>query len=956
MRRLKKITFFVFVLISITTAGIVYLNTVFFPLQVKGLIIQKAKALLKRDVSIDKLLFHPGKGIVLNNIKIGQNNGDPLPLLTAKEISVSIPWPDIFWTGRVFIPAVTIQGPVIQLKYNESGQWNFSDLLALKESSSPSPGKKDQPPRFSIGSINIVNGQVTVADPTAAETISSITASAQIDILRNISFQLSFLIPSETSNVQSQGQFSFGNKELAVDIKAKNTNIPPLLALSKIPLWVEFRQCFLKKTDLILKFKDGEITIDGAVAGEVDLSTTETATRVDIKTDITSDNFIFKRKGPHFTLKGAFLAVKTVLTVDQNKVFTGTFKGNAIAMERNGDQFDLKGNLYGDNTKMTFNGQELTGNPQVENIIFHRLNTDYTISGQGKITNAALKNPALDLKAVLASGGFDLKRENADYNLKVTALSAEGINSLYANKAISGNVKSQQMTVNFANSALQTSGKFKTQNLRLVIARSITLLGNPDVELAVTRTAELSDGGSTLNYTGTMTLNNDRLEGIPKFDELGGLKGTISFNNDLAETDGLKATILGSPWELSGKVKSFKEPSVSITARSSSMDLSMIKELFSKKFKTAHVNITGTAENVVVKYESLLFSQEPPEISASGVLKSAEITAETIPQKVTGINGFVEYSTDTLGWKDLALSYTERNYSSSGSLKKFAAPDFKFTLSGENFSFAATGKTSDRIVSLSSFKGQFHQVPFDLSGTINLRGEIPELNFTGTLINGQATLESQTPFNNSVASHAWIEVNDIDLEKFKNCLPALENKNIAGNLSINTKLAGPLLDPNNWQGSGALTIKNGQLLEIELLKGVWKTLFSNLLVDDYKHIAFTQADANFKIASGRVSTGDLLLKSTSVDLSMKGWIGFNGAIDFDVVADVRQAPIVTSDAVKAVPTTIISQFAKNVVGFKLTGTLAQPQTKYKVLPLKVLKKTSDSVFLGIQGMMEDLLQ
>lgn len=958
-RRYKKILFFLFILALITAGGIFYLNTVFLPLQVKDFIVQKAKSFLNRDVSIEKLIFHPGKGFVLENIRINQNNGDPVPLLTIQEVSASVPYPDFFslWSGRLFIPSITIKNPVIDIKYDTTGQWNFSDLITPGHNKSATPTKTEQKPRFIIDTIKILDGQATITDTNISETINAINMTLQLDLLKSIKFDLNFLIPSHSSVVNATGQFAIYNKELTVSIKAKNVDVPPLLNLSKIPLWVDFKECLLKKTDLNLKFERGEIIITGSVIGKVDLSTTETATHVDVKTELASDHFFFKRKGPHFILKGNFLAGNTALTVDQNNIFTGQFKGPSISMERNGEEFELKGDLSGENTKMIFAGQELTGNPHIENMLFHRRANSYTVTGKASINHAAIKNAALDLKATSASvNAFDLKRENSDFKLIVPNLSADGIQSMYANKAISGNVKGQDIVFSFVNPVVQTYGKFQTTNLRLVIARDITLLGNPDVELTVTKNKDLDDNVDMINYSGTMTLNKDRLEGVPKFDELNELSGTITFNNDQAQTNELRTVIKGSPWKISGKVNNFKDPSVNITARSATLNLEIMKDFFTKKVKSLDTDITGYAENVEVKYEGLVFSKDATEITVSGFLKSAEISSLKFPQTITDINGQVQYAANALDWKNLSFAFANKNYTTSGSLRNFATPNFKSTVSGDNFAFMVDGKTNDRIVTLNSWKGQFHKSPFDLAGTINFRGDIPAINLNGTVVDGKTSIDANVSFDQAQTSNVAIELNGLDIEKLKNTIPALESKNIAGNLSMNTQWSGPLLDPNHWDGSGSLIIKDGKLLEIDVLKGVWKTLFSNLVVDDYKHIAFTQAKGNFKIADGRITTKDLLMKSNAVDLSVSGWMGFNGNINFDIIADVRQAPLVSANAVKALPSTIISQFAKNIVGFKLTGTFSQPQTKYKVLPLKVLKKTTDSVFLGIQGMMEDLLQ
>ena len=45
-------------------------------------------------------------------------------------------------------------------------------------------------------------------------------------------------------------------------------------------------------------------------------------------------------------------------------------------------------------------------------------------------------------------------------------------------------------------------------------------------------------------------------------------------------------------------------------------------------------------------------------------------------------------------------------------------------------------------------------------------------------------------------------------------------------MTLNTKFSGPFLNKKDLKGSGAVLVTDGKLIELEMLKGIWKILFS----------------------------------------------------------------------------------------------------------------------------------
>ncbi len=315
----------------------------------------------------------------------------------------------------------------------------------------------------------------------------------------------------------------------------------------------------------------------------------------------------------------------------------------------------------------------------------------------------------------------------------------------------------------------------------------------------------------------------------------------------------------------------------------------------------------------------------------SGVIHFSNDTFQGIPKitQIKNLTGQLAFGADEASSKNLTLTLGQTPLSLSGTIKHFSTPDIKANVSGKDFDVSVDFKTA--------------------SQRQNIRLE-------GLVYDGKLSVDANVALQQeNVPSEIAASITRLNVQRLKNTFPRLKNKDLSGILSANVNLKGPLEDYKALKGDGAITIKEGKLLELEMLKGIWKVLFNNLLVEDYRKIAFTQGKATFKVQDGFIKTEDLLLESEPADISARGSLSLNGQLNFDVIAKVRQAPIVTASALQAVPTTIISQVVKNVVGIKLTGSITTPEVRYKILPLKVLEKTTGSIFEGIQGMLEDIL-
>ena len=926
MRLFKRILFVFVVLLSITGCGLFYLNTVFLPIQAKDIITTKAKVLLNRDVFIREMNFHLAKGFVIKGIRIAEKEGGATPFFSIDEITFSVPLPDLLRTGHMLIPSATIHKPIIHIKNIHDNQWNFSDLLTQKTPPTPNTkSKKASPPRITLGGINIEQGTIEIANQNLTEAITDLNVAIRLSLSNSINFDADFKVPSNATTFATTGKFLTASKDLSATIMTKNLNPPRFLTLSRIPLYIDIQEWLINDANLNLKFKDAQLTLSGSIAGPFDAKT-NTDINVKLKSHIKSEQFIFRKKGRNFTLEGAFLAPNTTLTIDDNKIFVGNFSGNNIHFERSNDQFDMTGNLFGQSAKMSFAGQQLNGDTQLEKIIFKKQGLLLNVSSQGKITNASYKGPSWNLISSSTKATFQFTRDKNGLNLQIATLSTKDLSGMIANKKISSQSTGQNIKITSTNKILQAQGQVKTESLSIVTAQLGTFTGNPEINFNITRNPDLYN--NRLWYSGTAVLNESSLKNIPRFGNVTNLTGKVSLNTTDAANllwENLEFNFLKQDYKATGSLKNFSEPTINTT-------------LSGKDF---NISFKGIVDDNILALSSLTGSYHHTSFDVKGNIG----IRGGFPN--VNLNGTVD-----LNLIDLALIPSlQKNF-------KTMSPAGIITLEGQYIFPAMSWQKMALSAKVTAKQFTLYGYNFE-----NLSGNLAELNdnrqtikLNALLYEGKVSLDAKLALDQQdIPSEILFNLDDIDLQKLKDNTKSLMTKDFAGTLSANATLAGPLLNYKSFQGSGAVAVAEGRLLEIEMFKGIWKVLFSNLLVDDYKKIAFNQAKASFKIANQKFTTEDLILKSAPADISAKGWIGFDGVINFDVLAKVREAPIATSTAIKAVPTTIISQVAQNAVGIKLTGSLSIPKIKYKILPLKILEKTTGSIFQGLSGMLEDVL-
>jgi len=177
----------------------------------------------------------------------------------------------------------------------------------------------------------------------------------------------------------------------------------------------------------------------------------------------------------------------------------------------------------------------------------------------------------------------------------------------------------------------------------------------------------------------------------------------------------------------------------------------------------------------------------------------------------------------------------------------------------------------------------------------------------------------------------------IDLAKLK-FDTGLKDKDMAGLLNISADLRGNFKDPASLKGTGFISIKDGKLWQLNLLKGLGEFF----LLPDYEKVMFKEALGEFDIRDKSVSTENLRLASDQLNLYCKGKLGFDGTLDFTLYTEVNKNLINDSADIRKFTTAILGNLS-DALTIKVSGTIQQP--KYKVVPVAtdLIKNITDFI-------------
>ena len=185
-------------------------------------------------------------------------------------------------------------------------------------------------------------------------------------------------------------------------------------------------------------------------------------------------------------------------------------------------------------------------------------------------------------------------------------------------------------------------------------------------------------------------------------------------------------------------------------------------------------------------------------------------------------------------------------------------------------------------------------------------------------------------------------INNMDVYDFST-KSSIVKKEVSGTCNANIKLKGIMGVTNSIYGKSWVEIKNANLWETNLFKGVAAVLF----IPKLDNVVFTYTSGSFQIKNSSFYTDNFKLVSNEMILDIKGSLGFDNTVDAAVKIRLKKELILESSWLSKISSILLESAGWFMGSVKITGNMEEPV--FTVNPIGVgnifdkVKKTIDKV-------------
>jgi len=208
---------------------------------------------------------------------------------------------------------------------------------------------------------------------------------------------------------------------------------------------------------------------------------------------------------------------------------------------------------------------------------------------------------------------------------------------------------------------------------------------------------------------------------------------------------------------------------------------------------------------------------------------------------------------------------------------------------------------------------------------------IKNFNIKSTIYDGSLTINANVGLSDDLPYLINARLFNLNLAKLILDTP-LKEKPMSGMFSTQMQINGRALELSSITGNGVLEIKDGNLWELDLLKGLGKLLS----ITEYNEIVFNAAQGNFTIKNKAVHTENLKFISDKLNLACEGNMDFEKNLDFLIAAQFSDEIIEDSVDLRKVITSAVGEISK-IISVKLTGNIQKPKYSIILKPVDYLK-------------------
>ena len=550
-----------------------------------------------------------------------------------------------------------------------------------------------------------------------------------------------------------------------------------------------------------------------------------------------------------------------------------------------------------DQTKQPYFKREIT---QLNTKLSLSLPLDIKISLQGYIINGDKSNSFVFLKA-----NYNLKDKSFNAQSRLTDIPLNEYKPYLINLPVAvaaADIKELEILSSKAADSIDCQFSSKAEKVALIkdnfkFSGSLSTKGNLKINLA----------NKEINYDGLFDLTASEIEGIPIIKKVEEINGRISFSRDFLKTEKLSAKGLSYPFEISGELKNFHNPQVDFVLNGPDLVL-----------KTSFAVL---GKNVSIAYLDAIFLNS--KCNLKGSLNIAEIKTPYV-----NLEGTLELALKDI--KEICSRFGRNlNLPDLGGII-----DSTFVINGpfgagmQNLNISLDAESNEILVRglrLTELVLSYIQNQSQGKAKLSSRAYKGNLNLTTKL----------NLFDNNIDYVADLNLKDLDLADLKKDTP-FKDKTTSGKLFAQASLNGKTKDLYGMNGDAQLKISDGNLWELNLLRGLGELLGLTAL----NNIVFKEASGDFTIQDGKAYTNNLKFISDRLQLAFEGNFNFKGDLNFDVLVSFSEELQKEAKNLEQLISSIFTQ-AQKYISIKITGTFKKPN--YKIVP-RVVKDVVEGLF------------
>jgi len=738
-----------------------------------------------------------------------------------------------------------------------------------------------------------------------------------------------------------------GNIHLRLDsfhIRKNTATILGILDINQAKLALSKDKFFsgdLKVSNISIVEKNGKHNVSGNIS--LKNAIIQWGEKYFIKGDINAQQNKITLFGKNINISSSIQANNAFISIDNKLRLSANILANNVYLSFFDKKLSLKAKgLQLNNTKLITNNIQFTGNPKINIFFQHNPNPKITktnkYSGRIYLSNANIQGLPIVKKADMIQGVITL--EENKINIDEITLHILGSNARLsaeitdlANPYINASAELKDISLRHVqNTILEITKTTNEKKYTDSIFNNINISGKADIKLKYNG---LIKSPANANTEANVILKNAIINASFLPSNITQIYGQINYTKETLIAKDIKCLFKNTKYTLNSKLENFSIPN--IEAKLISKDLNLFTNIKPRrkfiKINTLNVKYKHSTFNVQGDIRLTKYSSPELDIKTNFNLNSNDIkkASKKLGQWLNkaDVNGNIYgnglFKGSIKDWKNWQTAFNIQ----SDFLSIMGYP-FKNII----INYAQRDKRIDKINILSNiYNGA-------LSGSSSI--DLSQKNLPANII---------------------IKLEGMDIEKF--CKGQnLKRDDLKGKLSVLANLHLPITDLQAVSGKATISITNGFLGKIKIIKGVLATInnipgyigkilsiFTNeqikTISKEYTNY-ITGIDGEFLIKDREIYTDNLRLLGSIYDLKVAGIIDFDKHIKLTAYPDYQRFLNKSKYA---------TEFIGTPVYVEITGDIDNPKFKPIINPTQPLEKavgTTLDIFKGVGDILQDI--